>query len=43
VDGRILLLKSISREQDATHFDARPLPPNLQREQVAALTRPGSS
>lgn len=27
VDGKILLLKSISRDQDATHSNAEPLPP----------------
>ena len=40
VDGRILLLKSISRDQDATHSGAEPLPPNLSLAQAAALTRP---
>ena len=42
VDGRILLLKSISRDQDATHSGAKPLPPNLSLAQAAALTQPGS-
>jgi hypothetical protein len=40
VDGRILLLKSISRDEDATHSDAEPLPPNTSLAQAAALTRP---
>jgi hypothetical protein len=42
VDGRILLLKSISRDQDATHSGAEPLLPNLSLAQAAALTRPES-
>jgi hypothetical protein len=42
VDGRILLLKSISRDEDATHSNAEPLPPNLSLAQAAALTQPGS-
>jgi hypothetical protein len=42
VDGRILLLKSISRDQDATHSSAEPLLPNLSLAQAAALTRPES-
>ena len=40
VDGKILLLKSISRDTDATHSGAQPLPPNLSLAQTAALTRP---
>jgi hypothetical protein len=39
VDGRILLLKSISRDEDATHSGAEPLPPNLSLAQAAALTK----
>jgi hypothetical protein len=39
LDGRILLLKSISREEDATHSSHQPLPPHLSLEQAAALTR----
>jgi hypothetical protein len=42
VDGRILLLKSISRDQDATHSGAEPLPPNISLAQAAAITKPGS-
>jgi hypothetical protein len=42
-DGRVLLFKSISREEDATHSDAQPLPSNLSLAEAAALTRPGSS
>jgi hypothetical protein len=42
VDGRILLLKSISRDQDSTHSGAEPLLPNLSLAQAAALTRPES-
>lgn len=42
VDGKILLLKSISRDQDATHSNAEPLPPNLSLAQAAALTQHGS-
>jgi hypothetical protein len=42
VDGRILLLKSISRDEDATHSNAEPLPPNLSLKQAAALTQHGS-
>jgi hypothetical protein len=42
VDGRILLLKSISRDEDAHHSGAEPLPPHLSLAQAAALTRPAS-
>jgi hypothetical protein len=42
VDGKILLLKSISRDEDAHHSGAEPLPPNLSLAQAAALTWPGS-
>lgn len=42
VDGRILLLKSISRDEDATHSGAEALPLNLLLTQAAALTRPES-
>jgi hypothetical protein len=42
VDGKILLLKSISRDTDAAHSGAEPLPPNLSLAQAAALTGPGS-
>jgi hypothetical protein len=41
IDGKILLLKSISRDDDATRTSAQPLPPNLSLAQAAALTRPG--
>jgi hypothetical protein len=40
VDGKILLLKSISRDDDATHSHAQPLPPSLSLAQAAAFTRP---
>jgi hypothetical protein len=40
VDGKILLLKSISRDQDADHSGAEPLPVHLSLAQAAALTRP---
>jgi hypothetical protein len=40
VDGRILLLKSISRDEDAVHSGHEPLPPHLSLAQAAALTRP---
>jgi hypothetical protein len=42
VDGKILLLKTISRDQDATHSNAEPLPPNLSLAQAAAFTQRGS-
>jgi hypothetical protein len=38
VDGKIPLLKSISRDEDAHHSGAEPLPPNLSLAQAAALT-----
>jgi hypothetical protein len=41
-DGKILLLKSISRDQDAHHSCAEPLPPHLSLAQAAALTGPGN-
>jgi hypothetical protein len=40
VDGKVLLFKSISRDQDATHFGAEPLPPNLSLAEAASLTQP---
>jgi hypothetical protein len=40
VDGKVLLFKSISREEEATHSGAAPLPPNLSLAQAAALTQP---
>jgi hypothetical protein len=40
VDGKVLLFKSISREEEATHSGATPLPPNLSLAQAAALTVP---
>jgi len=43
LDGKLLLFKSISRDEDATHSAAAPLPPNLSLAEVATLTRPGSS
>jgi hypothetical protein len=42
VDGKILLLKSISRDQDAHHSSAEPVPPHLSLAQAAALTWPGN-
>ncbi|MFL6428193.1 MAG: hypothetical protein ACJ71S_08115, partial [Acidobacteriaceae bacterium] len=42
VDGKVLLLKSISRDQNATHSGATPIPPNLSLAQAAALTQPTS-
>lgn len=42
VDGKVLLFKSISRDEDATHSSAEPLPPNLSLTEAAALTRPAS-
>ena len=41
LDGKILLLKSISRDQDAHHSGAEPLPLHLSLAQAAALTWPG--
>ncbi len=40
VDGKVLLFKSISRDEDATHSGVEPLPPNLPLTEAAALTRP---
>lgn len=42
VDGKLLLFKSISRDEDATHSAAAPLPPDISLAQAAALTKPGS-
>jgi hypothetical protein len=42
LDGKILLLKSISRDQDAHHSGAEPLPPHLSLAQAAAFTWPGT-
>ena len=42
VGGKIFLLKSISRDDDATHSGVQPLPPNLTLAEAAALTKPGS-
>jgi hypothetical protein len=42
VDGKILLFKSISRDQDARHSSAEPLPPHLSLAQAAALTWPST-
>jgi hypothetical protein len=42
LDGKILLLKSISRDQDAHHSGAERLPPHLSLAQAAALTWPGT-
>jgi hypothetical protein len=43
LDGKLLLFKSISRDEDAVHSAAEPLPPNLSLAEVATLTRPGDS
>jgi hypothetical protein len=40
VDGKVLLFKSISREEQATHSGAAPLPPSLSLAEAAALTQP---
>jgi hypothetical protein len=40
MDGKILLLKSISREQESVHNDVHAMPANVSLAQVAALTRP---
>jgi hypothetical protein len=42
LDGKILLLKSISRDQDAHHSGAEPLPLHLSLAQAAAFTWPGT-
>ncbi|MGC2400649.1 MAG: hypothetical protein WA510_12730 [Acidobacteriaceae bacterium] len=39
VDGRILLLKSVARDEDATHYDFKPIPQDLTTAQAAALVR----
>ena len=39
LDGKVLLFKSIARDQDATHSAAEPLPPHLSLREAAALTR----
>jgi hypothetical protein len=40
VDGKMLVFKSISRDQEATHSGAVPLPPNLSLAEAASLTQP---
>jgi hypothetical protein len=40
VDGKVLLFKSISRDQESTHSGAVPLPPNLSLAEAASLTQP---
>jgi hypothetical protein len=40
LDGKILLLKSISRNEEAVHSEHQQLPPHLPLAQAAALTRP---
>jgi hypothetical protein len=40
VDGKILLLKSISRDEKARHMNPQPLPTNLTLAQAAVLTKP---
>lgn len=42
LDGKILLLKSISRDQDAHRSGAEPLPSHLSLAEAAALTWPGT-
>ncbi len=42
VDGKVLLFKSISRDEDATHTGAEALPPHLSLAEAAALTRPAA-
>jgi hypothetical protein len=39
VDGRLLLLKSVAREEDATHYDFKSIPQDLNASQAAALVR----
>ena len=40
VDGKILLLKSISHDEKTFHMNTQPLPPNLTLTQAAALPKP---
>jgi hypothetical protein len=40
VDGKMLVFKSISRDQEAIHSGAVPLPPNLSLAEAASLTAP---
>lgn len=42
VDGKVLLFKSIARDEDATHSGAEPLPPHLSLAEAAAFTRQAS-
>jgi hypothetical protein len=39
VDGRILMLKSVARDEDATHWDFKPIAQDLTIAQAAALVR----
>jgi hypothetical protein len=39
VDGRILLLKSVAREEDAAHFDFKPVPQDITPAQASAMAR----
>jgi hypothetical protein len=39
VDGRILLLKSVARDEDATHYDFKPIPQDLTAAQATDLIR----
>ena len=39
VDGSILLMKSVSRDEDASHFGFKLIPPDLTLPQAAALVR----
>jgi hypothetical protein len=40
MDGKLLMLKSISRDQESVHTDMQLVPPHPSLAQVAALTRP---
>jgi hypothetical protein len=42
VDGRILMLKSVARDEDATHEDFKVVAQNLTAEQAAAMVRSAS-
>jgi hypothetical protein len=39
VDGRILILKSVARDEDATHYDFKTIPQDLTPAQAVALVR----
>jgi hypothetical protein len=42
LDGKVLLFKSIARDEDAIHSEAEPLPPHLSLAEAASLTRQAS-